>query len=290
MRTGELESEAKQAKAKAKEELSKLERVASKADELLGGAFMMGRSTKLGKTNMGPQKLARRISGIKGAQKLGNALVMSLRASNESEVHIEAEVHEQLVQAKETGEYESMMLYAVNSARSEWLGEGKVALGPGSIADFEYGGYGKHLNELLDEANKIAAERKIRIDKISREQEVTESEKMGYMVVSTILGELKSDAKTLRKEVLTGRVIYEKSVMVMEYLGERPILYADPFGRQPEEAVRDFMGRIDMIGVDSLMEEVDGGQELISAVYMLIGQAANDTAARKRGRSLPPYQ
>lgn len=280
MLVGEKRGEAERQEALA--ELTKQERVASKADEMLGSSYMMSRSTGQERKNMGPQKLRGRISYIKGARMIGSLLVRALRSSDESAVHVEAEVRDQLEQAKGTDEYANAMLFAINGARSELLSSGRITLSPGSMADFEFGSYGTSLDELLSKANRIAGERERRIEKISKEQRVTESEKLGYMVTTAIIGELRSDMHAFRKDVISGRTIYDKARSVVEYLGRERMIYLDPFGRPPERAALDFLDRIDLISADSIVEELEGGNECIAAVYMLIRQAAADAIEDKR--------
>jgi hypothetical protein len=280
MPVGEKRREAERQDAIA--EMAKQEEIASKADEMLGGSYMMSKSTTLERENMGPQKLRARIHYIKGARLLGSMLVNALRSSDESGVHVEAEIREQLERAKVRGECANAMLFAIRSAKTELLENGRITLGPGSIADFEFGNYGTGLDALLSTAGRIAEERHKRIEKISRGRQIAENEKLGYMVTTAIISELESDARAFKKSVICGRIIYEKAKSVIEYLGNEPRLYADPFGRAPEQAMLDFLDRIDLVDAGSIVEELREGENYVSAVYMLIRQAAVDTKESNR--------
>ena len=286
MRVGETESlvPASKRKAIAQRKLADLDRMASKADDLIGESFMISRSLKGDRISMDGDLLTDRRGYVYGARKLGAIIVKALRSENSEDVGMGASVRGQIEDAQLTNEYWQTMRSAIESARKEFIVTRKVrisGIGDAGLLDFEYGEYGMGLAEIFDEAGRIALERR-NANRKSMKDRGWAREDMGYMAAASVLEALKKESEKVGAASMSGRKIYDRMLADLSQLSARvkrePIINTDLVSRPIESKLVDFLGGDEILENGTIVDRLGAELAPVSAIFMILDQVARGAA------------
>ncbi len=289
MRIGEKETE-----SETRAELATLDRMASRADDLIGGAFMIERSIRRDHAWMDRTTLTERTAYVRGARKLGSMLLNALRVADTAEMHAGAELRWELEDAN-AAVYGNTMAAAITKAQNNFTATKRVeigGLGEGDLLDFRYGTHIMNLHDTLIAAGKVATNRRNAIRKATRERGYA-AEEMGYMAAASIIGSLMVEAEKFGWETLSGRAIYDKTLSEMSYVADlvakETILNTDVSDAPLELKLNDFLIGPEELDIGTIVDGMGRSMAPVSAVLMIMSHAVRGLLDRERERKAFMY-